>query len=37
MGRIAFGIPLQLALIFALSLFGCGHKPAPISALPPPS
>jgi len=33
---IAFGIPLQLALVSAPALFGCGHKPAPASASPPP-
>ena len=37
MRRVAFGIPLPLALVSSLALFGCGHKPAPTSALPPPS
>jgi membrane fusion protein (multidrug efflux system) len=36
MRRTACGIPLQLSLIPALALSGCGHKPA-TSALPPPS
>ena len=36
MKRIMFGIPLQLALIPALALFGCGRKPA-TSALRPPA
>jgi membrane fusion protein (multidrug efflux system) len=33
----AFGIPLQLALVSALALFGCGRKtaPPPASASPP--
>ena len=37
MRRIAFGIPLQVALVSTLALFGCGRKPAPTSASPPPS
>jgi membrane fusion protein, multidrug efflux system len=36
MKTIAFGIPLQLALVPALALFGCGHKPASTSASPSP-
>jgi membrane fusion protein, multidrug efflux system len=36
MRRTAFGIPLQLALVSTLALFGCGRKPAPTSAPPPP-
>jgi membrane fusion protein (multidrug efflux system) len=36
MKRIAFGIALPLALVSLLALFGCGHKPAPTSASPPP-
>ena len=37
MRRIAFGIPLQVALVSTLALFGCGRKPALTSASPPPS
>jgi RND family efflux transporter MFP subunit len=36
MKRIALGIPVQLTLVSALALFGCGHKPAPTSASRPP-
>jgi membrane fusion protein, multidrug efflux system len=36
MRRITFGIPLQLALVSTLALFGCGRKPASTSASPPP-
>jgi membrane fusion protein (multidrug efflux system) len=36
MKEIAFGIPMQLALVSALALFGCGQKPAPPSASPSP-
>jgi membrane fusion protein (multidrug efflux system) len=36
MKRIALGISVQLALASALTLFGCGHKPGPTSASPPP-
>jgi membrane fusion protein (multidrug efflux system) len=32
---IAFGNPLQLALVSALALVGCGHKPGPASPPPP--
>jgi membrane fusion protein (multidrug efflux system) len=36
MGRIAFSIPLLLTLVSSPALFGCGHRSAPTSALPPP-
>jgi membrane fusion protein (multidrug efflux system) len=36
MRKIAFGLPVQLALSSVLALCGCGHKAAPTSALPPP-
>jgi membrane fusion protein, multidrug efflux system len=36
MRRIASGIPLQVALVSTLALFGCGRKPALTSASPPP-
>ena len=36
MRRIAFDIPQRLALVSALAMFGCGQKPAPTSASPPP-
>jgi membrane fusion protein (multidrug efflux system) len=36
MKRIALGVLIQLALVSALTLFGCGHKSAPTSASPPP-
>ena len=37
MKTFAFDIPLRLALVSTLALFGCGHKAAPTSASPPPS
>jgi membrane fusion protein (multidrug efflux system) len=37
MRRIALDMPLQLTLVSALALFGCGPKPAPTSASPPPA
>jgi membrane fusion protein (multidrug efflux system) len=36
MRRITSGIPLQVALVSTLALFGCGREPAPTSALPAP-
>jgi hypothetical protein len=37
MKRITFDISQQLALISALGLYGCGHRPAPMAASPPPA
>jgi membrane fusion protein, multidrug efflux system len=37
MKTIASDSPLQLTLVSALALFGCGHKPAPTSASPAPA
>jgi membrane fusion protein (multidrug efflux system) len=36
MKRTVFDLTRQLAPVSALALFGCGHKPAPTSASPPP-
>jgi membrane fusion protein (multidrug efflux system) len=36
MRRTTFGLPLQLALVSALALSGCGQKSAPTSASPTP-
>src|SRR5580692_637844 len=37
MKTISFGLPVQPALFSAPALLGCGHKPAPTSASPPPA